>query len=385
MDPLLLAEKTLVPKSRLSYIDRLRVFLTCSVIIHHTIYILSNGWWPVIPSPYSSNPVIGILSFIVLTFNQSYFMGGFFFLAGYFVPASYEKKRAGQFISSRALRLLVPIPFYELIIAPMIYQIWRALRNPADFAQVYRDYFGQYTPINNPLWFVVLLFVFDSLFLLLRLVPKIRDFLGSPRVFGDSVSVWKTIWIAASIWIALSVVVFAIRIVSPVGFWVPVLGMLAYFPQYLLAYIFGAIAWKFDILTRIPRNFKPFGFVISLLFFAIWMTFSIMFLSNFSMLLGGLNILSFCYCVLEMGFAIFFFWSLLTWFRDSFNKAPTKLESKIASAAYAAYIIHPLVVIPVVLILEIWNTLPIVWIVIGAPVSIVIAFTLGILLKLIPG
>ena len=83
------------------YIDRLRTIMTAFVILHHTAitYGASGSWF------YNELHVSGSLPSILLTLfvatNQSYFMGFFFLLAGYFTPGSLERKGYSQFIGDR--------------------------------------------------------------------------------------------------------------------------------------------------------------------------------------------------------------------------------------------------------------------------------------------
>src|SRR5215831_203622 len=80
------------------YIDRLRSIMTVLVILHHTAitYGAIGGWfW------YELKPSQALSSQLLIEFctvNQAYFMGFFFLLAGYFTPASLERKGYAQFI-----------------------------------------------------------------------------------------------------------------------------------------------------------------------------------------------------------------------------------------------------------------------------------------------
>ena len=101
------------------YIDRLRSVMTAFVILHHTAitYGAIGGWfWHEIDP--SSAPSSQLL-ILFCTTNQAYFMGFFFLLAGYFTPASLERKGYAQFIGDRFLRLGLPLLAFGLILGPL--------------------------------------------------------------------------------------------------------------------------------------------------------------------------------------------------------------------------------------------------------------------------
>src|SRR5579862_9323365 len=107
------------PRSRELYIDRLRSVMTALVILHHTAitYGAPGGWF------YNELRPSGSISSLVLTLfvatNQAYFMGFFFLLAGYFTPASLERKGYGRFLGDRFLRLGLPLAAFIFILNPL--------------------------------------------------------------------------------------------------------------------------------------------------------------------------------------------------------------------------------------------------------------------------
>ena len=91
------------------YIDRLRSVMIALVILLHTAitYGASGLWF------YQEREPSGALSSMLLTTftatKQAYFMGLLFLLAGYFTPASLERKGYGHFLGNRFLRLGLPL------------------------------------------------------------------------------------------------------------------------------------------------------------------------------------------------------------------------------------------------------------------------------------
>ena len=95
------------------YIDRLRSVMTAFVLLHHTAitYGAAGGWFYYEQHPSGKLPSI-LLTLFCAT-NQAYFMGFFFLLAGYFTPASLERKGYTRFLGDRFLNL--QFPFQQLV------------------------------------------------------------------------------------------------------------------------------------------------------------------------------------------------------------------------------------------------------------------------------
>ena len=84
-------------EKRLVFIDALRVAAIIFVIIHHAAqaYGPTGGFWPVHDRAQNDwfTPFY--------TANAAFGMGLMFFLAGYFVPPSYDRKGARRFLRRR--------------------------------------------------------------------------------------------------------------------------------------------------------------------------------------------------------------------------------------------------------------------------------------------
>ena len=105
--------------SRAYYIDRIRVILTALVVLHHTAitYGAPGGWYyRELPTTAS---LTGILFTLFVSTNQAYFMGFFFLIAGYFTPASYDRKGPGKFLVDRLIRLGIPLALYGVLLDPL--------------------------------------------------------------------------------------------------------------------------------------------------------------------------------------------------------------------------------------------------------------------------
>jgi glucans biosynthesis protein C len=108
-----------VPKevagSRIGYVDALRVVLIILVVAHHSVEAYVTARPPEIPLP--DPPIPRAWAFLAV--NAAFFMGLFFFLAGYFTPGAFVRKGAGAFVGDRLRRLGLPLLFGTLAIVPI--------------------------------------------------------------------------------------------------------------------------------------------------------------------------------------------------------------------------------------------------------------------------
>ena len=102
---------------RLFFLDNLRWALTILVILHHlSITYGAEGSWYYVEQP--TNELAQLILTLFTGLNQGYFMGLFFLIAGYFVPAALDRKGVTRFLKERWLRLGVPLVFFALVISP---------------------------------------------------------------------------------------------------------------------------------------------------------------------------------------------------------------------------------------------------------------------------
>ncbi len=99
-------------KTRIAYIDQIKLFLTCLVVAHHAAqaYGPTGGVWVVTDA--SRAAWMGPFFFI----NASYMMGLYFFISGYFMVFSLGRKSYAAFMRDRLRRLGIPFLFFTLLI-----------------------------------------------------------------------------------------------------------------------------------------------------------------------------------------------------------------------------------------------------------------------------
>jgi fucose 4-O-acetylase-like acetyltransferase len=332
------------------YIDRLRSVMTALVILHHTAitYGAVGGWFWHEVNP--SGSAASQLLILFCTTNQAYFMGFFFMLAGYFTPASLERKGYARFICDRFLRLGLPLLAFGLLLGPLTAGIVNYAKGDGFWPCI--GYLWQHRQfINGPLWFA------QALLLLSLAYCGWRAAFGSP--LASSARVPKPI--PAARWWLLSalltgIAALAIRQVVPTG--VNIWGLqLGYFATYIVLFAIGIAAWRFDWLSQLTwRNARP---GIRALLIA-WPTMPIGIAvahasngpgkSNFG---GGLSWPAILYALWEpfVAWGLIALWLLV--FRARMNQ-PSAFWAWLNRRAYAVYILHPPVLVGISLLLHGW-------------------------------
>ncbi len=338
--------------ARAYYIDRIRVILTALVILHHTAitYGAPGGWYyRELPTP--SSPT-GLLFILFVSVNQAYFMGCFFLIAGYFTPASYDRKGPGRFFIDRLIRLGIPLLGFAVILDPLTNAIALAWGRPpgkaipflSDF--IHRVFTADWN--NGPLWFAQALLIFSAVYIGWRRLR--RTDVGRSESPLPSFHVWLLS--------ALGVGAGALLIRQ----WVPVgenvLQMqLGYFSSYIFLFALGTVAWRHNWFDRLTWRVARGWVILSITLLPAIVVTAI--LSgrmagkpvNFS---GGFSLPAVLYAFWEPFVAWGIIAAYLIWFREHANRRSAIWEY-LAARAYAAYILHPPVLVAISVIFLPWQ------------------------------
>ncbi|MGA3009276.1 MAG: acyltransferase [Terracidiphilus sp.] len=332
------------------YIDRLRTALTALVVVFHTAitYGASGGWfYHEVES--SARPSSILLTLFVAT-NQAYFMGFFFLLAGYFTPASLERKGYWRFIGDRFLRLGLPLLAFGLLLGPLT----AAMVNYAQgdgFWSCIAWLWRHKRFINGPLWFTQALLLFSLAYCACRAVFgfALTESQRAPRPIPT-----QRWWLLSAL--GVGAVALAIRQIVPVG--QNVIGLqLGYFASYIFLFVVGVAAWRYDWLRQLSWKQAraslialiiawaclPAGIVVARVLHGAGK-------SNFS---GGFSWPAILYAFWEpfVAWGLIAAWLLV--FRSRMNQ-PSAFWSWLNRRAYAVYIIHPVVLVGISLLLRGW-------------------------------
>lgn len=341
------AQASTTKTSRLFFIDHLRAALIILVVLHHVsiVYGASVQDFYYIEPPFD-DPLTFIVLLVFALFNQAWFMGALFLIAGYFTPGSYDSKGAGSFLKRRLVRLGIPLLVYVFIISPLSSIGYWLM--PAEMTGITTPLSWQVYPFLLGLgvaWFLALLLIFNLGYAAWRWLTRNRAASSTGEASTPS-------YLGIGIFIlALAVVSYLVRIIIPLDREVLEFPTLAYLPQYLGLYLVGAIAFRRNWFRTIPGSMGVVGFVVALVATAI--LFSIAFTSILTAIENGSQQLatsgngtwqSAVYALWDSAFAVGMCLAAITFFRRFFN-GDSRLGGFLSQQSYAVYIIHiPIIV-----------------------------------------
>ena len=351
------------------------------MMIHLSISYGGEGSW------YYKEYQADTFSIIMLTWHnatvQSFSMGLFFLISGYFTPGSYDRKGPKQFLKDKMFRLGIPILCYDFVIGPLIVRPL-VLFGDQDSIGSYNDFLtNYYTSFHigtGPLWFAEALLLFAVFYSLWRKLAKTQTIQGSGKLPG--------ILAIVLLLFGLIVVTFIVRIWLPIGWtFKPLNFQFPFFSQYICMYIIGIIAYRNNWLEQIPDSVGKLWLTIACIF--IFILFPVLFVSggassgNISHFIGGLHWQSFALTVWEQFTGIAMIITLLFLSRNYYNQQ-TGMRKAISASAYTAYIIHAPVIIFVAVMLRSINLYPLLKFALAVLISIPLCFTLANFIRQLP-
>ena len=372
--------------SRLAYIDTLRMVLIILVImVHAAVTYGSIGDWTY-EDPRQDELSAIILSFFVID-CQAFFMGLYFFFAGYFTPGAYDRKGIGKFWKDRLLRLALPMVLYTWVLSKVPNYIDEVANGgmKMSFGQFFIQNFWTWAD-KGPTWFLFALLIFSLGYTLWRVAtrkanlaeklsnlpaPKIGTLLAAALVIGISLFVIIQ-------WLPLGE---SYTVVGPFDL------QLEFFPGYILLFVAGMLAYRSGWLEKLSAKSLPLwawtslGLIIALpIFFFLGGAVD----GNLDYFMGGMHWQS---AVTSLWFglgAVAFSMALTLWLRGRVS-ANDKLAAFAGPNNYAVYLIHPLVLVPVTWFLSRYDMLGLGKFAIATVVTTVLCFAIAPLLRRIPG
>ncbi len=337
--------------SRLFFIDHLRAALVILVVLHH-LTLVYGGIPPFYYfEPPFNDPLAGLIALVFVLFNQAWFMGAFFLLAGYFTPGSFDRKGPGSFLKARLRRLGIPIILFIFVLSPIS---WIGIfLMPASLTGITTPLTWQTYPHLiglGPLWFVAMLLIFSFGYAAWRRLTRNRTSSSMSRSLLPS-------YLHIGIFIlALAQVSYLVRIIVPLGEEVSLFvyflsfPTIAYLPQYLSFFVLGTVASRHDWFRTLPRSMGVVGFVTAVV--AGVLLFPLAFSGRvFSLeiteplgFLGNGHWQSAVYALWDSIFAVGICLGLIPLFRRFFN-GQGRFGRFLSQHSYTVYVIHiPIVV-----------------------------------------
>ena len=323
-------------------IDALRASLVLLVVFHHAaITYGAAGSWFYVEIPPSGAPSSLILT-IFCAFNQAFFMGLFFLIAGSLTPLAIARHGAAGFLRERLLRLGLPLLAFILVLGPLTVALAETAHGHAFFA-TFGWILRHGVIIPGPMWFVWALLIFSAAYVALRAAVG-PALLEKARPFPSN----RTLAIAA---IGTGAAAFVLRLRWPVGEEVLSL-QFGYFASYVVLFVAGCLGTKGGWLENVPadrlRVWRRVS-VISAVTFPVGMLLAVRPSTGANASgSGGVNVLAVLYAIWEPLFAWGVILVLLVYFQRRFA-ALRPLWRDLARRAYLIYIVHPPILVAVAL------------------------------------
>src|SRR6516162_7702278 len=213
--PTVVAPVAVSAEARLAFVDNLRWAMIVFVVSMHAAVTYSHlGSWYFMEDPKPGTLVMAIFA-TYQVWLQAFFMGLLFLIAGYFVPAAFERKRPWDFLRDRAVRLGLPSLFYMLLVHPVIvYWLLRdfAERSRPPLRDAYLPYLtsGRFLSGSGPMWFAIALLIFSVIYGAARLA------IGQ-QLRSDPEAPLPTHGQIIRLGIVIGLCSFLVRVVQPIG------------------------------------------------------------------------------------------------------------------------------------------------------------------------
>ena len=321
--------------TRVAFLDTVKVGLTILVIAHHAgqAYGPTGGNWPIF-SPERS-PLLGPFFAV----NAAFFMGLFFLISGYFLPPTLDRKGAATFLKDRFRRLGIPILLFGLLVSgPILYFSQDAPRSFWQFiGGLYPD---EIHSLFAHLWFVGHLLVYGLGYALWRRLTDKAQFTVAAEL---PLPTHRTL---LAFTLLLALVSALVRIWYPIDRWVTLLVVpaeIAHLPQYLSLFVLGILAYRGNWLRRLPAATGMTWLGIGLAAAASYYAYHLSAQGWLSAVPEPLQTL--VWPTWEAFICVGLSVGLLVLLRERFNAQQGRLLSAMSGAAYAAYIVHLLVVV----------------------------------------
>jgi fucose 4-O-acetylase-like acetyltransferase len=364
-------------RPRLLFIDNLRWAMIVLVISMHAAdtYSPLGNWYYVDRMPLSTASLLTFAAWQM--YLQSFFMGLLFFIAGFFVPPSFDRKGPWRFVRDRAYRLGLPVLFYMFLLGPVTEYFcahsWNSSA-PTSFANEWVKHIrnGQFLQENGPLWFCLALLIFSLGYAALwALRPGLNTNHADRRPPGDAKLVGFAMVMAAS--------TFVVRLILPSGF--SFLNMhLGDFPQYMLLFGAGIAAargqrlLKLDLLSGVRwlAIVLPAGFLAWLATLKEGRAFT----GQAGAYSGGWHWQAASVNLWESFTCVAMCFGLLVIFREAFN-GQGRVAKFLSDNAFSVYVFHPPIVIMAARLLHDCSWPPVLKFIVLTCMGVVVSFALS--------
>lgn len=371
-----------MPPPRLLFIDNLRTFLISLVLLHHlSITYGAAGSWYYNEARLEGLDFLPMLLFVVT--NQSFFMGLFFLISAYFTVPSLDRKGAGKFLKDRLIRLGIPILIFFFVLSPLT--VFLAVRAGGNTDLSFLNFLREGQGFGfGPMWFVEALLLFSLVYLAVRYFSskKTAETSNSIPLPKDGIILLFAL--------GMGLLSFVVRIWLPVGWSLQPFGFqFPHFVQYISLFMVGLLAYRNNWLEQISfqrgiRWFVAAQGLIFIVFPALFFLSGLATGGSSDAFVGGFHWQSLSYSVWEQVTGVSLIMGLIAIFRKRWNLQGTTAR-RLSDSAYAAYLIHPPILVGIALVFRDMHLHPIFKFVLLAPLAWLFVFFLANLVRKLPG
>jgi peptidoglycan/LPS O-acetylase OafA/YrhL len=383
MEPVVEARSA--PAARLLYIDNLRILLiTMVIVIHVAVTYGVGGVWGYYREAGEMNGVVVAIITLMGAVGTTFFMGFFFMIASYFTPRSYDRKGARVFLLDRLKRLGIPLLLYAVVIDTLIVYLREVYFGFRGLPWQLPGFHGVIPYFPGPMWFVEALLIFSVGYTLWRLLktgpplPPASD--GDARAPGNlSIALFA---------VGLGLVTFVVRIWAPVEWYFEPLHLeLASFANYIALFVAGIVAYRRNWLAGLSdgqgKTWLWIAAVLLVVLVVVALATGALTGSLDRDLFGGFNWLSLIYSVWQQLMCMAMIIVLLVWFRRRFNRQG-RLAKTMAESTYAVYVLHPLVIVPLAIVLSPIKMELALKFILVTPLAVALCFLVGYAVRKLP-
>jgi glucan biosynthesis protein C len=372
------------PVEHIVYLDHLRAALVILVVLHHLALVYGAAAPFYYVEPPFRDPFAGLVLLVFVLFNQAWFMGALFLVAGYFTPESFDRRGAAVFLKARLLRLGVPTLAWIFALAPL---------SSIGFFLMPTSLTGITEPLSwsaypallglGPAWFIAMLLIFDLGYAAWRRVAP-HSTAAETRI--------PRYWSVGLFIVALALTGYLIRIVVLLGKDVHLYAYflsfptIAYLPQYLAFFVLGIAASRHGWLRKLPDTFGWAGLIAAvsaaILLFPPAVSgrpFSLQFAEP-ARFVGGGTWQSAVYALWDSVTAVGLSLSSITLFRSVFD-GNSRRGHFLSENSYAVYIIHVPIVVFIAFAIRDIDLAPLAKFALAAVIIVPICFGIASLLR----
>jgi surface polysaccharide O-acyltransferase-like enzyme len=361
---------------RLAHLDNLKVALVAGVISAHVTMAwadMPDAW--VLNEPPVREPLLSVLRLAAII-GVLFGMPLFFMVAGMFTPASLRRKGFRRFVIDRTVRLLVPILFFVLLLTPPIEFVDTANAGwSRGFWAFVPHAWWPFPPSPGPTWFLGVLLIFSLSYAVIRTIRPGHAADGSPLRTRHLVAAVGSVAVAS----------YLLRLVVPMGeeFWHVTI---AQAPAWTVGFVLGLMAGERGGLQpmtpAVTRALRWVGGT------AVAATAGLVAIVasgvGVDVLFGNGTWQSLVFAVLEGVVMV----TISLWLLDLFRRRVDhqgRLARRLSRAAYAAFLVHQLVLVAVVLASRHLPGPPELTFITVWVIGVALSFGVGALLVRVPG